>query len=639
MTPSIGALLTRGLLSAGLATATLTTMLPATAQAAPAHSAATRTAVLRDPSPHLYEEKMKVLVKFGLADQLNVAERTDRDFVIALWTHLKNNPDHLEVRVAAEAAYAAAPEDVEAACRQFILVDVFAAFDRDVAREKAETDEKRRSDDARAAAAASIDVVADAAMLDGTDTKFIELIWQRVDEDARWPKVKAAARNARKGTPEQQREFIAAGLAAAAKQDTDDRIAADEARTAAEKAEALARAAKQFAANRVGLPVTEQLLKMPDRDFITVVWNHTADGSEVQRAAIAAARSNDPAVWKAFIDTGIHQARDRDIKIALDKQEAEDRRLTREILSRAERIGHHNLAAAARAALAGTAQAVADFVHVGQYQVRPDPIAAVPLALTGDRVGVLTADGRAHVKQGGLSTEWVTQHDGIRQLVLSGDRIGVLAGDGTAWVKEGGLGAGWVRMYDNVKQLALAGNRIGVLTTEGVALVKEGGLGAQWVTEYEYVKQLVLAGNRIGVLGTDGVALVKEGGLSAQWVTEYGGVQQLALAENRVGVLTTGGTALVKEGGLSAQWVTEYEGVRQLALTSNRIGVLTNDGTALVKEGGLSTPWVNEFGGVQQLVLAGNRIGVLTTDGTARVKEGGLSAGWIVVRTEVGPQA
>ncbi|OJF11950.1 hypothetical protein [Couchioplanes caeruleus] len=639
MTSSIGALLTRGLLTAGLATAALTATLPAAAQAVSALPAGLSAAALADPSPNLYDEKMRVLAKFGLDDQLNLAERTDRDFVIALWTRIKNNPDHLEVRIAAEAAYSAAPEDAERACRQFILVDVYAAFDRDVAREKTETDEKRRSDFARATAAASIDVVADAAMLNGTDTKFIELIWQRADEDGKWPKVKAAARDARKGTPEQQREFIASGLAAAAKQDTDDRIAADAAKTEEEKAAARARAAKQFAANRIGLPVTEPLLSMPDRDFVNVVWNYAAEGTEVARAAERTARSNDPAVWKTFIDTGIHQAKDRDIKNALDKQEAEDRRRAREILSRAERIGHANLAAAARAALAGDAQAVADFVHAGQYQVRPDPIVAAPLALTGNRVGVITTDGTAHVKEGGLSTPWVTQHEGIRQLVLTGDRIGVLAGDGTAWVKEGGLGAGWVRMYDNVKQLAMSGNRIGVLTTDGTALVKEGGLGAQWVTEYTYVKHLVLAGNRIGVLGTDGTALVKEGDLSAFWVTEYEGVQQLVLTDNRIGVLTNDGTALVKEGGLSAFWVNEHGGVKQLVLSGDRIGIITHDGRAHVKEGGLSAFWVTQHDGIRQLALAGNRIGVLSPDGTARVKEGGLGAGWIVVRTGVGPEA
>ncbi|GGQ67685.1 FG-GAP-like repeat-containing protein [Couchioplanes azureus] len=366
MTPSTRALLMRGLLSAGLTAATLTATLPAAAHAAPAQSAAALTAALAAPAE--YEDKLKVAVKFGLGDQPSLLEKSDRDFVVALWNHLKGNPDHLEVTAAAATAFSA-PENVDDACSQFILVDVYAAFDRDLAREKQEDEAKRESDKARAAAAASISVVADAAMLNGTDAKFAELIWKRVENDANWPKVKAAAAAAMAGTPEQQREFIAAGLAAAAKQDTDDIIARDQATTEAQKAAARARAAKQFAANRVGMTPTDQLLNMPDRDFVTEVWNHTPEGSEVQAAAIRAARSNDPAVWKAFIDTGIHQAKDRDIQIALEKRYQADRAEADRVKKLATANGDNNLLRAATKALAGSPDELAEFLRVGQYDM------------------------------------------------------------------------------------------------------------------------------------------------------------------------------------------------------------------------------------------------------------------------------
>ncbi|OJF12478.1 hypothetical protein [Couchioplanes caeruleus] len=185
-----------------------------------------------------YDEKLAVAIKFGRGDDSALVELADRDFVIAIWNHVKNKPDHLEVRTAAEQAFSSAPQEADQACYEFIVTGVFAAFDRDTAREKREADAKRHSDLARTTAAAAIDIVADAELLNGTDATFIRLIWERVTDDPKWPKVKAAASAARGGTPEQQQQFIATGLAAAAKEDTDDRIAADTKKTEEEKAAA-----------------------------------------------------------------------------------------------------------------------------------------------------------------------------------------------------------------------------------------------------------------------------------------------------------------------------------------------------------------------------------------------------------------
>ncbi|GGQ69189.1 RICIN domain-containing protein [Couchioplanes azureus] len=397
------------LLTAGLAAVTLTTALPSVAQAAPASpvTAGVLAAAEADAGLATYEQKLAVAVKFGRGDDTALVERGDRDFVIEIWKHVKDNGDFLEVRAAAEQAYGTMSDDVNPdatseACYEFITTGVFAAYDRDIEREKREAEAKRLSDQARAAAAASIDVVADAAMLGGTDADFARLIWTRVENDAKWPKVKAAAAAAVGGTAEQQREFIAAGLAAAAKQDTDQRIADDQAKTEAEKAAARARAAKQFAANRIGLPVTEQLLSMPDRDFVVSVWNHEADGTEVQVAAISAARNLDPAAWKAFIDTGIHQAKDRDIQKALEAVEAEDRRQAKDVQTRAEKAGNRNLALAARNALAGNADAVAAFVRQGQYEIRPD----LPDRLQAGHTGMCLGVPSGSLKKGEHIIQW-----------------------------------------------------------------------------------------------------------------------------------------------------------------------------------------------------------------------------------------
>jgi hypothetical protein len=362
----------RPLLAAGIAVAALSAGLPGVSHAAPPSVRVLSAAAAA--SLATYEQKLAVAVKFGRGDDAALIERADRDFVIELWKHLKDDSDFLEVRAAAEEAYGTMsdvtnPDATDQACYAFITTGVFAAYDRDVARQKQEADAKRQRDLARTAAAASIDVVADAALLGGTDADFVRLIWERVAEDAKWPKVKAAARVARDGSDTGRRQFIAIGMAEAAKQDTDDRIAKDEAKTEAQKAAELARAAKKLAANRIGLTVTDELLSLPDRDFIIQVWNHTPDGSEVQSAAIAAIRSSDPVVWKAFIDTGVHQAKDRDLQIALDKRYQADKARAEQIKATATENKDSNLLYWATKALAGTPTELDDFVRIGQYDL------------------------------------------------------------------------------------------------------------------------------------------------------------------------------------------------------------------------------------------------------------------------------
>ncbi|WP_328461680.1 hypothetical protein OHA21_33255 [Actinoplanes sp. NBC_00393] len=623
--------ITRRLLAAGIAAVALTAAAPSTALAAPIQSRPVTAFAL---AADLYDQKLAVAIKFGLGEDVDLPGLPDRDFVIAIWNHVKDKPEHSEVRVAAEIAFSSAPETVDQACADFILTEVFAAFDRDIERERQVAEAKRQSDLARSTAAAAINVVADAALLSGTDAQFILKIWELVNDGDDWPKVEAAAVAASTGTAEQQAAFIASGLAEAAKQDTADRIAKDEEKTEAEKAAALARAAKQFAANRIGLPVTEELLNLPDRDFVVTVWNFAPEGSEVQLAAIAASRSLVPADWKTFIDTGIHQAKDRDIENAIKKKEADDRKAVQAIIDRAVKAGHLSLAAAGRVALAGTYEAVVKFLQTGQYEVGPD---ATFVTLTGKRIGITTSDGAAYVKEGALDAAWVKEYPRVKQLVIAGTRIGILTTDGIAYVKEGGLSAGWVKEYTGVKQIALDGNRIGVLTTAGAALVKEGALSAAWSNQHTGIQQIALSGNRIGVLTTAGAALVKQGALSAAWSNQYTGVKHLSLSGDRIGVLTTAGAALVKDGALNANWSTQFTGVKQLALSGDRIGTLTNAGVAQVKEGALNANWVFQYSGVTQFAIDGTRIAVLDTNRIARVKEGALNALWTVQKTVPNP--
>jgi len=96
------------------------------------------------------------------------------------------------------------------------------------------------------------------------------------------------------------------------------------------------------------------------------------------------------------------------------------------------------------------------------------------VVVAGDRIGVVTIGGSAHVKEGSVSASWVDENDGVAQLTLGGDRIGIRTTAGSAYVKEGSLSAAWVHELDGVEQIALDGDRVRVLNTAAQVYVKEG---------------------------------------------------------------------------------------------------------------------------------------------------------------------
>jgi len=246
-----------------------------------------------------------------------------------------------------------------------------------------------------------------------------------------------------------------------------------------------------------------------------------------------------------------------------------------------------------------------------------------------DRIGVLEG-GTLFVKQGGPSTIWVREADGVARFSLSGNRIAVLEGT-TLLVKEGDLSTPWVREADGVAEFEIYADRIAALEG-GTLFVKEGSLNASWVQETATgVSSFALDGSRIAVL--EGATLfVKEHGLSSSWVREADGVSAFEISGDRIGVLE-GGTLLVKEGSLSSSWVQEATGVSSFRLSGDRIGIL-KAGEFLVKQGDLSSTWVDEAGGVSAFQLHGGRIAVLT--GSAlQVKENGLSTPWTTLGVSV----
>ena len=262
------------------------------------------------------------------------------------------------------------------------------------------------------------------------------------------------------------------------------------------------------------------------------------------------------------------------------------------------------------------------------------------LKLSGFRIGTILTTGVATVKEGVLSSIWLTQAGGIAQLEMTArqdsNRIVALLTNGTVMMKEGGLSGIWVTLTSGATAIDVYKNRVGALISDGSLYVKEGASGAGWVWESGNVKSFQLDGTRIGALNNNGHLYVKEGNLSSVWVDVISNVKSFQLDGTRMGVLLNDGHLYVKEGGLSTAWVDEINNVKSFQLNGTRMGALLNNGHLYVKEGGLSSGWVDETGNnIKDFRIVGDRIGVLQNDGTLKIKDGALGAAWVTVATNV----
>jgi hypothetical protein len=231
-------------------------------------------------------------------------EQTDRDFVFELWSRAKGD----RVRAAAIAAWRGSAEDQKA----FITTGIFEAVRQDEqdARDAAATAARIRAEREPAAALVGLSVTDQPNLLVINDQNFVFKLWEK----AAGPKVKAGASAAFLGTAADQHAFITVGIYEANRQDIKD--AAD----AKAKAEADAKATKELneakikAGAIVGWVPTEGQLLMSDASFILEIMKH-ADPCcpAVGGAAMEALGSDDAAVHRAFILTGIYEAHQQDL--------------------------------------------------------------------------------------------------------------------------------------------------------------------------------------------------------------------------------------------------------------------------------------------------------------------------------------
>jgi hypothetical protein len=300
----------------------------------------------------------------GINPGIDMLVLNDQEYVLSLWRQARTDSF-----VKAEALRAYDTTDPQAAYT-FIKTGIFAAAADDAQAEI--TAERAKALRRSAAVTVGLDP-ADTALIELTDRDFIFAVWQRVPAGSH---VKTAAQAAiAAGTgPADWTAFLTTGAQTAHEQDITDAIRdANEAEAARLRAEQLA-TAKRSLLQLLLLPVTEELVNAPNRQYVLHVKN-TAKGTEVLLAAQAALNAPDATLDKAlsdFIYTGGATANALDEKAAAAKELAGYRTQVTAIRDAARLDGvQPNLAAAADKALTdNTVLALQTFLLKGQDAAR-----------------------------------------------------------------------------------------------------------------------------------------------------------------------------------------------------------------------------------------------------------------------------
>ncbi|WP_221324625.1 VCBS repeat-containing protein [Actinoplanes sp. L3-i22] len=449
------------LLLAGLTATTVgSTVLSAPVQAAEVATAAAAGVVADPTNLASAEEKVKAAAAIGVNITVEMLLADDQAFVLALWRNALPGS-----YVQAEALRAYDNSDPQAAY-QFITVGVFAAAADDAQAEIAAEHAKalRRS----VLVTIGLDS-SDTALVDLTDLNFIIAVWQRVEEGSF---VQAAAAEAIKGTQADWTTFLTTGAATARAADIDKQLKdATEAEAARIRAEQLA-AAKKSLLQLLLLPVTQELIDAPNRQFVLSV-HATAKGTEVVLAAQAALNAADADLDKAlsdFIFTDGAAANTKDEQVAAAKELAAYRTRVTAIRDAAVADGWQpSLVAAANQALAdNTLLGLQTFVLKGQDVARAQDdtwVATFVRDFNGDRkrdiVGIdangdmkyYIGDGAGKLSEGGAmwatgglwkNHKWITSGDfngDLKADVVAVDAVGNLklyVGNGAGKLSEGG---------------------------------------------------------------------------------------------------------------------------------------------------------------------------------------------------------
>jgi hypothetical protein len=335
------------------------------------------------------DQKIAVGRELGLNVTPTQYSMKDCSFTIWVWswaTKTENSRDNARVADAAATAFTTNADTDPEACYRFITDSVYTAHQADVI----ERVKKVERDRQRVAAAAVVSwnnlVQGD---LDSTIKEFVFRVWERAEASSE-VKNKAAAVLTPTSTDEQRTAYVVTGIFTARDVDRQRKLEESE-RAELERRERLANENARAGAWQVvaKAPLTDDLKLITDREFVYELFRR-ATGKWMKADAQTAVDSRDPAVWKAFIFTGVHAAHQKDLE-EQDRQDAlETEKLIKEVLDRAVRDGYlPNLASAARTALASDLTARHAFLNVGRYealkrdQIKPANRRVVELAGIG----------------------------------------------------------------------------------------------------------------------------------------------------------------------------------------------------------------------------------------------------------------
>ncbi|MFZ4265814.1 AbfB domain-containing protein [Streptomyces arboris] len=382
--------LTRSIVTATALAAVTGALAPGTAAAAPsAPDVAARAAGIGTNDT----QRVEAAAVVRLDPAPDVLLLSDYDFVHALWQKARDAGEPLEtVRTAAEEAMASTLAEDHVA---FIATGVHEAYRLDQQRERDRAEAERAAKLAKSQALLAVGIPSTPELLALSDDNFVRAVARH---SASGPEVRAAALAALAGEPDDWREFIVNGAREAHKRDVARELKELEEQDRKEAERKKERAARANAAALFRITPTEAQFALSDDNFIRELLRVApADlrDSELYAEAQRVVQSPYPAMWKAYIHVGADAAFKRDDVNRRKKLAEANRKLALQIQAAAANSGvNPNLVAAAKKALAGTDDAVTEFLKADNlYRARRQSIQPWDPKLAGRYLRHTSTDG------------------------------------------------------------------------------------------------------------------------------------------------------------------------------------------------------------------------------------------------------
>ncbi|MEV6954238.1 AbfB domain-containing protein [Streptomyces sp. NPDC051183] len=308
---------------------------------------------------------------------------SDIDFIHALWQKARDGGEAFDsVRLAAEGAMISDVADEHVA---FIATGIHEAYAVDKQREKDKADAARAARLAKSQVLIAVGIPNSPDLLDLSDDNFIRAVMRH---EAAGPEVRAAAATALAGDTAAWREFITNGAREAHQRDVARELKELEERNREEAERRKEQAARANTAALFRVTASEAMLLLSDDNFIRELLRVApadAKESELYAAGQRAVLNPDPAVWKQYIHTGAEEAYKKDDEARRKKIADANRLLVTQIQAAAEKTGvNPNLVAAAKTALAGGDEAVAQFLkEESLYRAKRQTLQPVNAKLPG----------------------------------------------------------------------------------------------------------------------------------------------------------------------------------------------------------------------------------------------------------------